>query len=140
VASQRAQTYAHHEGRPCCLLAGVSASAAAKSKNQMLNRLGLLTNLIRHLQSPRHRAHRPGQGHAPARAQPALTIQAANCRIFGNSSLIFLAKRFNTPYYSGRMNRLRSGHELVWQVDVLSRAVEISADGLGLPKFAPLCL
>jgi len=30
-----------------------------------------------------------------------------------------------------------SGHAFVKQVDVLSRAVEISADGPGLQKFAP---
>ena len=47
-------------------------------------------------------------------------------------SLIFLAKRFNTAYYLWLlMNRCIPGHEFVRQVDVLSRAVEISAEGPG---------
>jgi hypothetical protein len=52
-------------------------------------------------------------------------------------SLIFVAKRFNTAYYRLLMNRLRPGNESVRQVDVLSRAVEISADRPRLQKFAP---
>ena len=54
--------------------------------------------------------------------------------------LIFLAKRFNTPYYRVLMIPGTSGHELVRQVDVLSRAVEISVDGPGLRKFTPYFL
>ena len=51
--------------------------------------------------------------------------------------LIFLANRFNTPYYRVLIPRCMSGDEFVRQVDVLSRAVEISVEGPGLRKFAP---
>lgn len=56
---------------------------------------------------------------------------------FAPLPLIFLVKRFNSPYYLLLMYRRKPVHELEKQVDVLSRAVEISTDGPELQESAP---
>jgi hypothetical protein len=96
-----------------------------------------LSNPIKGLQPGLPSLRNEGLGPAMHVSYTLLKIYCDPWLFLAFETLIFLAKRFNTAYYLFLMNRRTSGHVLARQVDVLSRAVEISADGPGLQKFAP---